>query len=198
MNTRHNIGLIIVILSIVACGRHTRASQVASSNPLGETASYKLNKSRSSAQIKDGSATFAVGSQAATDGSKSVSMDSMLTINQIFESKNYHGTQAVTIPSSYFTDAFWDKLVADGSYNSDEFKATYLGQGSVTAAGVTYDNIYKIRLENFKQKSIDISNLKLTAAINRSFPVLGALTIDISGVALGFLAVQAGFDYQPK
>ena len=59
MNTRHNIGLIIVILSIVACGRHTRASQVASSNPLGETASYKLNKSRSSAQIKDGSATFA-------------------------------------------------------------------------------------------------------------------------------------------
>ena len=185
-------------------------------NPIGQSANYRLdtNPNRTSSKLKSG--TFhAVVTKASitTQGNPAYEVDIDYKLQVAVEGLK-QGTQTSSIDQQYFSPEFMETLQTSGQYIGDDFSAAYQGIESVTTMdGSSYPNCDKILLYNFRQNQLGegfvsffrplndgdhnlVQNLKIVAHIFPNMPVLGAVQIDLSGQYNG-RPIMAGADYVP-
>ena len=194
------------------------AQEVLVRDPMGEVADYKIDRAsaRTTGMIQSGNMKAVVNSYLPdhADGpSYNVQIDYTLRI-QFMGTRT--GTQAVTVPETYFTPEFMQDLRASGEYISDSFKVQHMGYADArTLDGGVYPNCDKIRIYDVQTKSNGLIRLAddilkasegieptagfedmvIIAHIKDGLPVLGAAKIDVSGVYDG-MRVKAGADYE--
>ena len=176
-------------------------------DPMGETASYKVdkNKDRTSSLIKDGTMETVVMEASQGDSGKTYKVDINYEINLIIGGKQ-KGTSSVQIPESYFTDTFWNDLRANGSYVTDKFKVKYLSANVTvsTQQGQTFENCDQVLVYDIPTKKQAIApfplqgggleDLEIVMYHHPSLPVLGAARMDARGTYLK-QKIKMGADY---
>jgi len=181
-------------------------------SPVGQAASYEVDTKtpgRTSSAVQDGTVTVKVTGQDASNGAYVTQITYSLDVTLL---GHQQGSQNVDIPADFYGSQFLSQLVANGSYSTSYFTATYEGLANATTLdGHTYTGCYKVLLNNFQAPSTlqamtdsfvgftgggasSISNLQATVLIQPGIPVLGAVTIDLSFSA-GTQAFKVGADY---
>lgn len=198
-------------------------SSLAVGAEVGEQASYQVNRSRSrtSAIISGGSFKATLSEFLPSDSQNgptyNVNYDYLLKIRFRDDQK---GNGNLKLPESFFNGETLQELREKGQVKNSFFDARYLGKGSVTLAdGRRFDDCDKIELTNinFNQSqaltallksmlspalessghnvsSESIDDVQIVGYLHPDILVLGAVTVDITGVLSGF-DFKIGFDH---
>lgn len=190
-----------------------------SADYVGEKASYKINNDRSSWLIKRGNGTATV-EQFIEDEVRGPSY--LVKIAYEFVVR-FHGTEkgeiGLLVPESMLTDEFLDNIAATHPQVYDGFSIDYVGLAdAVDAEGNEYAECTEVLLYDIdtnayvlpnpeeemavlwhvrESANVEVENLEIKVKIHKSIPVVGAVTLDVSGIARG-LDFEAGFDFVPE
>lgn len=186
-------------------------------NPVGETASYLLDRSRdrTSRLIKSGEANAEVASFVQHEKlgpSYVVDIQYDLKVSLV---GNKRGSIGLIVPEALFNDQFYNDLERTKTSDLGVFKIDYEGTSSAAdSSGTNYEQcvmtrIYDINTEEYpipgtnngvmvlwhKSEGVkaDVNNLEIKLKIHPDVPVLGAVEIDLSGEVYGF-DFSAGFN----
>lgn len=178
---------------------------------VGQKADYQLDKNpqRTSSMIKSGSVTATIANFLENDPSGpayEVNIDYLFKVTFM---GTYQGTEAANLEKEFFTEAFLENLRKTGHYEGANFKADHKGYADAeNLDGKFYSHCDKVLLYDLKKPGFftrlvgemigmgraDLKNAKVLAHIYPKIPVLGAVKIDVSGVASG-QNVKVGGDY---
>jgi hypothetical protein len=191
-----------------------------SRDPLGESASYQLDKNRvrTTGMIQSGSAVTTVTDFLPNrESGPAYNVDLTYDFTVAFYGRK-QGTVKWEFEKEFFEPEFMVKLRQNGTYETPNYKVRHEGYADATNMdGVVYPHcdvitIYDVVIpSNGGQglKSIlvaaagldpeafadpTIEDVKIRANIIAGTPVLGAVKLDLTGVVQG-MNVKAGFDY---
>jgi hypothetical protein len=211
---RHILLAALSIFTVVATARADGPR-----NPLGETASYQLDKAaaRTSSLIQSGSGVAKVTDFLPDDEqgpSYNVSLDYDFVVQFYGRQK---GTTKTAFSEEFFTPEFMVKLRRVGSIETPDYKIKHEGFADArNMDGGVYPHCDKVLIYDIKMNELNpfaqllyaaagldpsrgdnpqIENLKLAAHVFQSVPVLGAVKLDLSGIVQG-MNVKAGFDFK--
>jgi hypothetical protein len=180
-------------------------------NPLGETASYQLdrNRSRTTSLIRSGAMAGEVTRAIPDEGAGvhyEVKLDYQLDVSFVGRQE---GTCRLPFHQDFFSPEFMAMLRETGVYETAAFKLRHEGYATArNLDGNTYENCDRVRMYDidlslcemlFKEiagvDTLDsIENLEIATHIHLSTPVLSAVKLDFSGRASGTNFI-AGADY---
>ena len=179
-------------------------------DPVGEFASYQLDRhrSRTSSLITGGKFKAQVVAKNDGDGGEEAFQTVLHYELRLGFFARKSGFVGLDIPAEYFSPGFMEKLRNEGIYKTDQLTIRHLGRGDVrTGNGMLYKDadrieIFDIATEQNYDDGIDsyssggsaLENLAVTAAIYPGIPVLGAVKIDVTGYYQG-KRIRAGADY---
>lgn len=180
-------------------------------DPVGETAHYKVDNSRSrtSRLIRSGTFDVDVASYKAEQRAYGLVME--YELNVVLRGRE-SGQESLDAPQEYFTPEFWQTLREEGSYESEQFKVQHLGYATVrNMDGETYENCDKVRIYDIEQmtefsrlghqlarvdRNSRMEDMEIVAHVKEGFPVLGAVKLDVKARYSG-QNIKAGADYLP-
>lgn len=213
------------LASLIVAGFLSLSSTLLQASPtVGETAHYKLDRSRNrtTSLIQSGTFTLKVDEhlpQHPEGEAFKVLYNYKLSI---MFGGDQNGSGETTVLAQYFTQEFLDKVKKDEVVTTDQFKVRYLGTENVSTKNETYANCDIIQIYDIKTQQLDpmlakmlleaanqslaeddpsmqmneLKDVKVKAAVKTGkVPVFGAAKIDISAIARG-MNVRAGFDYE--
>ncbi len=189
-------------------------------DPLGERAPYQLDKSRvrTTGMLESGSAEGIVKDYL-PDHEQGPSYNVELNYDFVVQFYGHQkGTTKWAFTKEFFEPTFMENLRATGTYVTPDYKIRHEGYADArNLDGVVYPHcdvilIYDVvipeqinaissilfaaaGMDPNNKANADIEDLKIRAHIFSSVPVLGAVKLDLSGVARG-MNVKAGLDFR--
>lgn len=190
-------------------------------DPLGERASYKLDRSstRTSSTVRDGKSLGTV-TEKIVGNDASISYDVKIDYDlDVFLAGRRTGSEIFRFPAAYFTEEFFVELRKKKYYEDANMKMRHEGFSDArTMDGKVYPNCDKLYIYDIKrpermaffdlaemishsmhdlgwvQDSDLADDMVVRAHVFYGVPVLGGVKLDITGTMSGF-KIKTGFDY---
>jgi hypothetical protein len=196
-------------------------------DPMGELANFYLDKdsARTSSMVTAGTIVSSVDDKTVNPNTGEIKY--VVNFNYDITLKvlgNFADYFAMSLPDSFFTPAFMEKLRTEGAYNSPDFKIRHEGRKDVqTLDGTRYAQtdvvmVSDIKFDSFRnpeglvrllaasagldplnfsvEKGLPMTDLKIRMYIYPNIPALGAVKMDLTGKIQG-IPTKSGFDYKP-
>jgi hypothetical protein len=187
---------------------------------IGETASYKYNRGRTSLLILGGKATASVKNfESEGPYAPGYVVELEYDVEVLFKGR-LKGKVGLLVPERVFQEEFAAELAQDHPQKVGGFHMDYLGlKDAKDADGKLHKDCHVAKVYNIDLDykptpikgsngpkvlyhktigpKIDVKNLSIVLKVDYSVPVLGAVQLDIFAKAMG-IDVNAGFDFTIK